>query len=55
MILSLAFLILFNTVISNSAIPKELRLYLAIFLGLTLALESRATKNEILNDYLIRI
>lgn len=55
MILSLALLILFNTSISDGAILKELRLYLAILLGLALALGSRATRNEILNDYLIGI
>jgi hypothetical protein len=41
-----------TTVISNSDVLEELRLHLAILLGLTLALESRETRKEILRGYL---
>ena len=51
MILSLALLILYNTNISNNAIPKESRLYLAILLRLALAFKSRVTRNRILSEY----
>ena len=52
MILNLALLILYNTGISDDAIPKELRLYLVILLRLALAFESRVTRNVILSEYL---
>ena len=51
MILNLALLILYNTGISNSAIPKESRLYLAILSRLALAFKSRVTGNRILSEY----
>ena len=51
MILSLALLILYNTNISNDAIPKESRLYLAILSRLALAFESRMTRNGISSEY----
>jgi hypothetical protein len=41
-----------TTVISNSDVLEELRLHLAILLGLALALESRETGKEILRGYL---
>ena len=50
--LNLALLILYNIGISNSAILKELRLYLAILLRLALAFESRVIRNIILSKYL---
>jgi hypothetical protein len=41
-----------TTVISDSDVPEELRLYLPILLGLALALESRETGKETWREYL---
>ena len=45
-------MILYNTDISDGAILKELRLYLAILSRLALAFESRVTRNGISSEYL---
>ena len=51
MILNLALLILYNTGISNDAILKESRLYLAILSRLALAFKSRVIRNVISSEY----